>query len=148
MDRNGIIDAIVTLLRASAKTNVAAVANNNIQYGEKDPRQTNVVIADKEVWVGPLFDDVTPATLSKEQHSFQVSIVVFVKGKYGLTDKRTAVSIAEDCEQILLENRDLPSPGGVIRGPIQWDLVSFFGEEFSGNFAALQFPVDKMTTVF
>jgi len=119
MNRNKIITSLrdywkgLITAAGGTWTYLEAMNANAVLYCNKDPRNLKVIEYEEEVWLGPFIDPVSAATVAREDHDFQITCIVVVKGRRGVVDFTRAINIAEDLEQWLLQNRDIPNAGAI-----------------------------------
>jgi hypothetical protein len=151
LDRNTVIEELITGLKGAAAGTypyLAAVTDAAIQYCIRDPTNLKLIKYNKEIWLGPIDDDVPYATVGKYSHRFTIGLLVVYVGEHqGITEFKTVVDIAQDVEKYIFSNPTLSSSGAVLREGIKMDFSYAFSGRGTVHFAYIEIPYDHLSSI-
>jgi hypothetical protein len=118
--RTTMVDNIITLLKASTKTNLAALDDNSIEFGTRTFEQINAVAYQKGILVFLGSGTVEPLNMgaSKKDVIQTIQIAVYVLGHDPAVDQKLAATLLEEIEEVLWANMTLSGGGTIMNEPL------------------------------
>jgi hypothetical protein len=117
--RTVMADNIITLLKASTKTNLAALDDNAIIFGNRLAPQIFSLTYQRGILVFIGSGTVTPLNMgaSKKDVIQLVRIMVYVIGYDPTADQKLAAALLEEVEEVLWANMTLTGGGTIMDEP-------------------------------
>lgn len=122
-DRASLPDAILTLLKNSTKTNLAAIDDNAIQFGLRGWTEVFATQFRAGIFIGIMRAPNEILTMSggKQSLEFVIQITVYRMGYQPETDERTLLSTAEEIEDILYDDANMKLANADFMGITQFE---------------------------
>lgn len=116
--RTTMADNIVTLLKASTKTNLAALDDNGIEFGTKKFESLFAITFKTGILVTLGGGTVEMENIggSKEDVQQDIEIVIYTLGYEPAADQKLVTAIMEEIEEVLRANMTLSGGGTLMSG--------------------------------
>lgn len=134
-DRASLVDAIMTLLKNSTKTQLAAIDDNAIQFGLRGWSEVYATQFRAGIFTGIIQAPNEPLTMSgaKQSLEFIIQITLYRMGYQPETDERTLLKTAEEIEEELYTDSNMRLANADFLGITQFE----YGPPTRGRGAAI-----------